>query len=346
MIKIRVLGAQELKQVLSLLKRYSQEEFEYSVLQKFQQLYVPMQFISHLLPPRLQFVPAIYVAVSRKQVLGLIWLSKDGKKTNRWKIDQLIIDPEAFSYDVGTQLIHYVINRYGGEGVQTFLALVDQYQEQALAILKSCGFRRCTRLHSFRHSNPIALKQEEICIKGLREAHGSDAEKLKALHTDSLVPEVRVSLEKTQKDFTRSVPRRLADRLKGVVFKRWVVEDAVHDLLLGSIEVITENYQDYYLNMVISPGWSDSYEDLLLFAVNQVLLSTNQANLYIDVYDFNKLGLEAMEKLGFERLSIAEVLVKDYWIPLEQKSNKLTSPILLFAGKTSPACYFRGNSAP
>ena len=55
----------------------------------------------------------------RDQVLGLIWLSRDGARNNRWKIDQVIVDPMASTYDVGTQLVNYVINRYGGAGVQT-----------------------------------------------------------------------------------------------------------------------------------------------------------------------------------------------------------------------------------
>jgi ribosomal protein S18 acetylase RimI-like enzyme len=179
MIKIRALRPSELKQVLSLLNRYTDRESEYSVLQKMQQLYIPMHRVSQLLPLNLQFLPAIFVAAAENKVLGLIWLSRDGQHSRRWKIDHLILDPDSFSYDVGTQLVNYVINRYGGEGVQTFLAYVDQYYNTGLGLLKSCGFRRCGRLHYFSHQNPGTLKLEPISLEGLRESHNGDCGKMK-----------------------------------------------------------------------------------------------------------------------------------------------------------------------
>jgi len=167
MIKIRALRSSELKQVLSLLNQYSDRESEYSVLQKMQQLYIPVHRLSLLMPLNMQFMPAIFIAAAESKVLGLIWLSPDGRHYRRWKIDHLILDPDSSSYDVGTQLVHYVINRYGGEGVQTFIAYVDQYHTSGLALLKTCGFRRCGRLHYFSHQNPGVIKLSDDPAKPL-----------------------------------------------------------------------------------------------------------------------------------------------------------------------------------
>ena len=104
MIKIRALGTKELKQVLTLLKQYGHEELEYSVLRRLRQLYVPLHVLSQLLPPQWQFMPGIYVAVARDDVMGLVWLTQDGHRNNRWSIDELIIDPDQSTYDIGTQL--------------------------------------------------------------------------------------------------------------------------------------------------------------------------------------------------------------------------------------------------
>ena len=52
MIKIRALRSSELKQVLSLLNQYSDRESEYSVLQKMQQLYIPVHRLSLLMSAR------------------------------------------------------------------------------------------------------------------------------------------------------------------------------------------------------------------------------------------------------------------------------------------------------
>ncbi len=337
MIKIRAMGVRELKQVLNLLERFTDEDFEYRVLENFQQLYAPIQRFSQMLPPQWQFIPAIYVAVSNGKVLGLIWLSKDGHKASRWKIEQLIIDPDEFSYDVGTQLINYVINRYGAEGVQTFLALVHNRYEQALSLLKSCGFRHVSRLHVFVHEHPSSLAVQEAPIGSLRESDGGDRYKLKALHDESLPIEKRIPLEKNPKDFSSSWLQMFSDRLKGIFHKRWVVEDRANDLFVGSLEITTENYKDFQLNVMVSPGWQDGYEDLLRYGIQHVMQHTENARIHVHAYEFHPEFLETLRDLNFQRVYEAELLVKDYWVPLGDKPEKRTSPILLFAGKPSTA---------
>jgi len=337
MIKIRALRSSELKQVLSLLNQYSDRESEYSVLQKMQQLYIPVHRLSLLMPLNMQFMPAIFIAAAESKVLGLIWLSPDGRHYRRWKIDHLILDPDSSSYDVGTQLVHYVINRYGGEGVQTFIAYVDQYHTSGLALLKTCGFRRCGRLHYFSHQNPGVIKLSPIALEGLRESNNRDCNRLAGIYNDALPSETRVCLEKSGHDFYRSISKRGAEKAKGIFFKRWVGQDMARDCLTVSIEISTANYQDFSINIITSPGWEQSYEDALTYAVQQVLLITGNGKIYIECFEFNKTGVEVLEKMGFQRQSIAEVLVKDYWIPIEDKGDRLQSPLLLFSGRTSPA---------
>ena len=339
MIKIRALGTKELKQVLTLLKQYGHEELEYSVLRRLRQLYVPLHVLSQLLPPQWQFMPGIYVAVARDDVMGLVWLTQDGHRNNRWSIDELIIDPDQSTYDIGTQLVNFVINRYGGGGVQTFLAYVDQSQDQALGLFKSCGFRRATRLHTYRHATPGELSLQADSIKGLREATRHDAEKLKALHTDMLPPEVRISLQRHAHDFNGQGPiGRASEKAKGGLFKRWVVDDPVRDNLQGAVDISSDNHEDYRLNIMLHPGWNDNAEALIHFGIQQVLSISKNNRIQIDVYDFDKATQQAAATLGFTLTATLEVLVKDYWILLQDdEREKLRSPLLLFSGETSPA---------
>lgn len=337
MIKIRALRPAELKQVLSLLSRYSDGTSEYSVLLKMRQLYIPIHRLSQLFPLNLQFMPGIFVAVSRNKVLGLIWLSKDGRHSRRWKIDHLILDPDSFSYDVGTQLINYVINRFGGDGVQTFLAYVNQYDNTGLALLKSCGFRRCGRLHYFSHSTPANQAPQRVSIEGLRESTNADCPKLALFYNDLLPPEARVCLQKSSQDFYRPAPQHLNDKLNGVFFKRWVVEDVARDCLIASLDITTTDYRDFSIRILANPAWETLYPDILTYAIHQILLMTHTPTLHIECFEFWKAHLETLEKSAFHRISIAEVLVKDYWIPIEDKGTRLQSPLLLFSGPTSPA---------
>jgi ribosomal protein S18 acetylase RimI-like enzyme len=336
MIKIRPLGPWELRQVLALLGRYRHGESEYALLQQMQQLYIPMHRVSRSLPLNWQFLPGLFVAVADKKVLGLIWLSRDGQQARRWKIDHLILDPETSSYDMGTQLLSYVINRYGGDGVQTFLATVNQNDSISLGLLKSCGFRHCARLHYFSSRANLVLP-ENPTIEGLREFRSHHAPALAQLYQAMLPTEARICLEKSTADFQRSPLTCVGEHLRGAFFKRWVAVDAARDCLTASIELSSEDYQQFHIKLYIHPAWEALASQALAFAIAQAKRMTSQAQFTTDSYEFFSSVTPAIEAAGFHRDGISQVLVKDYWIPIEDKGSRLKSPLLLFSGRPSPA---------
>ncbi len=113
--------------------------------------------------------------------------------------------------------------------------------------------------------------------------------------------------------------------------------DGVHDLLLGAVSIQTENHRDFYVEVIISPAWEAGYEDLVTDGIQRVLHHTDNSRIHHRVYDFKKDQLEVIEKFGFTRSHEAQLLVKDYWIPLGEQPHRQASPILLFAGKPSTA---------
>jgi hypothetical protein len=342
MAKIRSLGTLELRQVLTLLERFSADEFNYPVLERFQTLYMPIHMVNHYLPLLWKFLPEIYVAVSDGQVLGLVWLSRDGRRTQRWKIDQVIINPDAYlAYDVGKQLVYYVVNRLGAMGVETFLAYVDPHYSEGMALLKDCGFRHCTRLHTFILENiPDECRAEQpVNISGLRESRRSDARKLQELHSETLAPEARVSLRQSPADFyTPSGCRWPGGPVVGGFFKRWVVSTGHRDYLYGSLSLSSSDCQHFDAALLVSPSWEDGTADLLQFAIQQVAKSTMNPKITITAYEFQKNKIETLTQMGFNRVSTIDILVKDYWIPVKDPAIlRQKHPVLLWAGRTSPA---------
>lgn len=337
MIKIKPIGLRELQQVLHLLKRHSDDGFEYAILKQFQQLFIPLQRICQVVPPGFRHVPAIYVAVAHNKVLGLIWLRQDGVQNNRWVIEQLLIDPDESSYDVGSQLVHYAVNHYGGQGVQSFLARVDNRYEAALELLKAAGFRQCTRRHTFVHTTPAALKLDSTPISGLREARSRDRYQLAQLYADWMPPEVRPSLESHPDNFSNSWLAELLRSIEGRFCKRWVIEDPGRQVITGYLELRSNDYRHYDTTLIVASGWSQNIQPLLNFGVQAVLKSTRQAILELHFYEFNQVELNLMEAHGFTWQGSSSVLIKDYWIPIKDKPARMKSPILLFEGKTSPA---------
>ncbi|MGE0200236.1 MAG: N-acetyltransferase family protein [Candidatus Melainabacteria bacterium] len=340
MIRIKALGHRELRQVLALLRDHAVNPSEAASLQRLNQLYVPVHKISQWLPPAWQFVPAIFVAASTRQVLGLISLKKDGHQAQRWLIEHVILDPDVPAYDVGQQLLQFVINRYGANGVQTFMACVDTYQDQALALLKAAGFRHCTRVQLWQHTQPADLLKKSPQYKHLREATTRDAEALSQLFNDTLAIEARTSLARPAGDFRKPVTVVPSAPCRPRIARRWLSEDTVRNCLTGSVSIFSEDFSHFYLEILCHPGWPDNFDALLQTGVHQAQQSAQKPILQVATFDFWKDSQAQLEALGFERVHTSEVVVKDYWIPLQDR-DKLRSPLLLFTGNTSPAVNIR-----
>jgi hypothetical protein len=236
--------------------------------------------------------------------------------------------------------MYYIINKFGALGVETFLAYVDPHYDQGLALLKECGFRHCTKLHTF-HMESLSedLKQKPVQIQGIREACRSDARKLQELHSETLVPEVRISLRKSPEDLYPGPAEKFLRRCQGEFYKRWVVPSGSQDYLYGSVSLSTWDYKNFDVSVLVSPAWEHGTEDMFLFALQQVYKSCLTPRITIDAYDFQKTKMEVADTLGFERSWTTEILVKDYWIPLKDQALKSKNPVLLFTkgGRTSPA---------
>ena len=87
-------------------------------------IHFPFNIIHNLFPVNLKFLQECYVAVEKDEPLGLISLTPDGHTKTRWKINRLILGTNA--YDTGKQLVDYVVNKYGGAGVETFVTVIDE----------------------------------------------------------------------------------------------------------------------------------------------------------------------------------------------------------------------------
>jgi hypothetical protein len=110
---------------------------------------------------------------------------------------------------------------------------------------------------------------------------------------------------------------------------------------MGWLQIQSTNYKHFQVSMLTHPGWPDLAYDLLDAALRKVVTTTRSAKVEIEVLDCHKDQITQLEAMGFERVSSAELLVKDYWIPLQENKSRLRSPLLIFEGKTSPAVNFK-----
>jgi ribosomal protein S18 acetylase RimI-like enzyme len=343
MLTIRALGHRHLEQVIALLDRYASQTYE--TLMRFRQLTIPFLQLSRALPARHQFLPAIYVACRQQRVLGVVVLSPDDANNRRWRIEQLIVDPEESSFDVGSQLLGYIMNRYGADGVHSFVAHVSQQDMDASALLKSAGFRYCTRqlwfdftpsdkANSPQTSQPVTANAPNgEGINGghqvFKEAGCHHAERLSQLYNDALPPDIRISLEKAPADYRQLTLRQCMRRIQGYFFQRWVLEDTHRDVVIAAIEISSSDFSHFYLNVVVSPVWTSVSDRLVSHGMYLVQRISRQARITTVIFDHDKALQQLLLQKGFEPSPPVDILVKEYWIPLSTQVPRLSSPVLL-----------------
>ena len=303
-------------------------------------MHSPFNFISRMLPLNLKFSQESYVALEGREVLGLISLIPDGNQKKRWRINRLILMPNA--YDAGKYLIDYVVNKFGGAGVEIFLTSINENYTEALTLFKtSCSFRSWSKINIWEYGNLKNLELSDNHIK-LRKAETYDAGKLLELDTEALYPQFKTAFAKKEKDFRFGIKNKISNRLKNYKIMRFVLENGQKDSIESLLTILTEDNETFWIDITLSLACQEYYNEILYFALNKISSINSGAKLYISVRDFQQTGKKMTEVLSshnFKQVKSFEILIKDYWKPIESTEENGV-PIILFSDRTSPACMF------
>lgn len=305
-----------------------------------EEIFVPFPFntFHSIIPLHFKFLQECYVAVEGKELLGLISLTPDGNRKTRWKINRLILNPNA--YDTGKQLVDYVVNKYGGAGVETFLTTIDENYTEAISLFKNaCSFRSWSKITIWEYENSGHKDFSDNSIE-LRPANSSDAQNLYKLDSEALYPKFKTAFTKTKKDFKLGLKSKIINTLKNNKIKHFVLENPQINSLEGFLSIMTRDNLNFWVEITLSLAYQEYYNDILNFAINQVYSSNPNGKVYIGVREYQQTSKKATEVIsqhGFNHTGSFEILVKDYWKPAEYVSEKKV-PIIIFPDLTNPAC--------
>ena len=99
--------------------------------------------LHNLLPLKYKFLPASYILLEQKEILGLVTVIPTRGNPYKINISRLIFQKNM--YDVGKRLVEFVIARLGAKGATSFIVTVDQCHDELLNLfMHGCGFRQCS----------------------------------------------------------------------------------------------------------------------------------------------------------------------------------------------------------
>ena len=295
----------------------------------------PLNIFHKILPLHLKFMQEAYVAVEDNEPLGLISLVRDTK--TRWKINRLVLGMDA--YDVGKQLIDYVVNKYGGDGVEIFLTIIDENCPEAIALFKNaCSFRNSSKINIWECESFRPSKKGNFDF--IREARQDDVPKIIELDTEAIFPHLRPSLTRDVKDFRINSFSRFVDKFKKHKSYKYVLDNPGNNTFEGFLSIQTLDNIHFWVDTTLSFGFQQYYEELVSFAVREIRQQNQDAKIYFGVKDHYQTGkfmTEFLSSQGFKMCGNFQVLVKDYWKPIKDYKEKGV-PVIAFPDITSPAC--------
>ncbi len=163
-------------------------------------------------------------------------------------------------------MIDYVVNKYGGAGIESFLTIIDENNTEAISLFKeACGFRSCSLIEVMQKEG---VKPTEKYSKNnmLKEAKITDAKEIQELDTQNLFPQFRPSLNKHVSDFKFGFRNALLNKAKGFKIKRMVLKNNDNKSIEGYLSIADSDNKNFWIDITLSLPYVEYFEDVLEYA--------------------------------------------------------------------------------
>lgn len=286
----------------------------------------PLNVIQDLLPFTLKTFSESYVIEDLKELQGVISLQSQKGNPYKWKITKLFLNENA--YGAGSQLLNFVLSKYGAQGVNTFYAKIDDKNIDLLDLFsKSAGFRNC----SCEHISLIDISKIKNIQKDsqytYRPFKNSDAFLVSELYNDLIYPHFRYSLAKKGKEFRDDICKGLS-RISSF---KYIIEDTASKKLVGYFRIATEDNYNYCLEVFTYQPFLHLLENIIHFAYEQIQKRKQVFNFYFHnkKYQSNFDIINDKIKQAAQEITTQTIMVKDYYKRVED-TEKATSSAIFF----------------
>lgn len=272
-----------------------------------------ISLVNGILPLSLKFKPESFILVEDKEILGLITVVCTAGNPYKINITRLIFKDNR--YDIGKNLVDFVIQKIGAKGATTFVVTIDECHEELFDLfVNGCGFRQCSSETLWKIEKPIPQKT------GLkwRYAQNSDSEQISQLYNDEVINIFKPSLLRHSKEFQTPFFEGFSPMYK----KRYVIDGDKN--IIGYFSITTTDNLNYILDMTLNSGYEIDYGDI----INTMLceIASKKRAFYPLIkqkkYIKNSEQIEQyLQSKGYHPVQTQHILVKDFYKPVKEESN-------------------------
>lgn len=287
----------------------------------------PLNLINRLLPLSCKFAPDSYIAIEDDKICGLVTLKAQEKNPQSWRITKLFLDENG--YDVGRQLVSFVIARYGAMGANTFSVKVDENHEELLELFsKGCGFRVCASEQLWKMTE-FKVGSSSLDKGFFRPFKEADSKAAASIHNDLIFPHFRYSLAKKPEEYENII----FSGLHKTSYFKYVIEDGSEHAIKGYFCIQTDDNENFTLDVDLVSAFDGYLEDVINFSISQIMMRRKKFNLYFLNKKYQTNGAKTEKFLsenGFKNVKNQIILVKDYYKRIAE-DERYSKPAIAFS---------------
>ncbi len=269
-------------------------------------------------PLKYKFLPESYLLLEQDDILGMITVLPTMGNPYKIVITRLIFRNNL--YDVGKQLVEFVIARYGAQGATSFSVTIDNSHEELFQLfMKECGFRHCSceNLWKIENFNPDNYRPANF-----RVCQNSDAKKVSDLYNSELTSLYKPALLRIKTEFKEPFFEGITNFYKN----RYVLEESDYGRIIAYLSVTTSDNMNFILDLSTSDGYEISYDEVLAFAIKAISLKKSDFYIFFKQKKYTNTSEKFEEYLrskNFNCIQTQNVLVRDFYRPVKQSENVL-----------------------
>ena len=276
----------------------------------------PIDSVNSILPLKLRFRPESYILLEKNEILGMATIEPTCGNSAKFNIPRLIFKKDF--YNVGKQLINYILSKYGANGANSFIVYVDQSHDELCDLfINGCGFRQCSYENLWKLDNFAPATNKVIKF---RNAQDSDAKAIADLYNSELNNLYKSAMERNFKEFKEFFPAGLNNYYKN----RYVLEDNKN--IIAYLSITTVDNLNFVIDFSLSDGYSFDYDEIINFALSEISGRKKNFTAFLKHRQYAKSADKLEEYLHSRYLNCVQtqcVFVKDFYKPIKDTENIL-----------------------
>ena len=276
----------------------------------------PVDFINSFMPLKYRFRPESYILLDDDEILGMITIEPTSGNPYKINITRLIFKNNF--YNIGKQLIDYIVAKYGAMGAHSFVVFVDQsHDELCTLFVKGCGFRQCSYENLWKLDNFIPQTTEKTPF---RVAQDDDAKAIAKLYNAELNTLYKPSMERIPQEYKEIILHGFSATYKN----RYVLEDS--GKIIAYLSITTVDNLNFIIDLSLNDGYQFNYDEIINFALSEISERKNQFTAFLKHRQYAKNADKFEEYLHSRNLNCIQtqcVFVKDFYKPIMETEGTL-----------------------